>query len=48
MFMNFFTDLTGRWDFALAIHDARDKNKTWELDKDTPWPIRNVALIGII
>ena len=47
MFMNFFTDFTGRWDFAPAIRNARAKNKTWELDKDAPWPIRNVALIGI-
>ena len=49
MFMNFFTDFTtGRWDFAPAIRKARDKNETWELDKDAPWPIRSVALIGNI
>ena len=48
MFFKYFTDFTGRWDFVPAIRNARELSpKTWELDKDTPWPIQSVSLIGI-
>ena len=52
MFMKFFTDKNGTWDFVRnplsAILSAREASpNTWQRDKEDPWQTPSVRLIGI-